>query len=231
MSRNQSGCAVGVLFAALFAVQTGIVLADTITIDVSTDVWIRQSNPGTTYENDNILIANSPGKDNGQERRGAIEFDLSGVTEQIAGAYLNLYNYYWSDNTGAISQVGASMNSHGIGSLTWNTMGSYTDFETLGAYNLADNHEANRYYSSSASAADVAVLEGLRTSSDKKLTMLLRANSGFLNWGDAYNGNPVAQIVVTTVPEPSAIALLVAGLLSLLAYAWRKRRQLMIWDF
>jgi hypothetical protein len=225
MSLRKSGCVVGALFAALLFLQVGVVVANTITIDVSTDVWIRQSNPNTTYEDDNILVSNNViDRDGGLERRGVIEFDLSGVTQPITSAHLNLYNYYWSNNVGAISQVAASMNSHGIGSLTWNTMGSYTDFETLGAYNLADNHEANRYYNSDASTADVAILEGLRTSSDKKLTVLLRANSGCLNWGDAANGYPVSQLVVTTVPEPSVIAFAISGLFGLLAYAWRKRK-------
>ena len=37
-------------------------------------------------------------------------------------------------------------------------------------------------------------------------------------------GPRVAEVLVNTIPEPSAIILVVTGLLGLVAYAWRKRR-------
>jgi hypothetical protein len=51
-----------------------------------------------------------------------------------------------------------------------------------------------------------------------------------LNWGSSSGGaGPSADVywsgvTLSTIPEPSSIALLATGLLSLLAYAWRKRK-------
>lgn len=233
MSMRKFACGAVALFAALFGVQLSVGVAETLTINVSTDVWVREKSPTSTYEDDTLLIAAASSRDGlrdgGKERRSAVEFDLSGITQQITGAYLNLYDYVWtgtgSENNSAIVQVASSMSTHGIASLTWNTMGSYTDFESFGAYNLPQGHDMGQYYrSSDASAADVTVLEALRTSTDKKLTVLLRASFGCLNWGDQTSGGNVAQLVVTTVPEPSVVAMFAGGLFGLLAYAWRKHR-------
>jgi hypothetical protein len=44
------------------------------------------------------------------------------------------------------------------------------------------------------------------------------------NWGDGYVGLSHIEFSGTVVPEPGTLALLAAGLVGLLAYAWRKRK-------
>ena len=43
--------------------------------------------------------------------------------------------------------------------------------------------------------------------------------------GNYYNDSSLFSATISTVPEPSFIALLVTGLIGLLAYAWQKRRK------
>jgi hypothetical protein len=227
-AKNLSGVVAGIVVVLLIA-HAG--WADVVTVNVSTEVWIRQSDPNKTYENDRILVASDPDFDGGMSRSGALEFDLRSISQEITGASLNLYNYSWEGNDRAAAQTAFSMPLHNaLGSLTWNNLGNYTAggtaFESLGAVTLPSGHAMGQYYSSSASAADVAAIEGLRMASDpneRKLTVLLSATSGAVSWGDAANGDLVAQLVVTTIPEPNTLIMIALSLLGLLIYVWRRR--------
>lgn len=56
-------------------------------------------------------------------------------------------------------------------------------------------------------------------------TFSLTSSSKVVQWDEGGAGAmTVASMVVTAVPEPSAIVLVAMGLIGLLAYAWRKRR-------
>jgi len=48
--------------------------------------------------------------------------------------------------------------------------------------------------------------------------------NGITIWHDAYSDAQVDNLTLTATPEPTMAALLVTGLIGLLAYAWRKRR-------
>lgn len=239
MSTRKMLCAAGCVAAVLLAVQAGVALASTMTLDATSDVFIREKDPykDTTYTDDGVSVWSSqsyPGES--YKRRGAIEFDLNDVTQEITGAYLKLYAIDSTVNDTAVVQTAASLHVHGtLDSMTWNNMGTYTDppggtgatdLESLGYFNIAENQPRGQYYSSAnASANDLVELNAMRTSTEKKFTLFLlnQSGSGVRDWADAGNGE-VAQLVVTTIPEPSTIILLAIGSVSLMAYAWRKRR-------
>lgn len=220
------------LTAVFLAVQAGVVLADTITIDAATDVWIRQASPDKTYEDDSVSVWSNDSAGEGAKRRGAVEFDLSGITQTITGAYLRCYATVNPPVNGtAAVEFAASLQVHGtLSSITWNNMGTYTagavDLEGLGYFDLPADQPGGQYYSSNnATANDLIELEAQRTSTDKKLTLFLlnQSGSGLRDWADAAHGGAV-QLVVTTVPEPATTSLFMTGLLGLLAYAWRRQK-------
>jgi hypothetical protein len=237
------GIGIGCVLAVLVAVQARMALADTITLNAATDGWIRQSSSDhLMYEGDSVSVWSyqAAPRGEGSKRRGAIEFDLSGVTQEITGAYLKFYSVDTgtseaSPNVTPIEEFANSMHLHNaLPAMTWNNMGNYTadstDLVGLGHFNIAADQPMGVYYNSDiATSADLTELNAMRTSTDKKLTLLLytasSATVGARDWGDAGHGG-AAQLVLTTVttPEPSSIIICVTGLLGLLAYAWRKRR-------
>jgi hypothetical protein len=240
MSSRKLSFAAGSLVAAVFAIGAGVARADTITLDATTDGWIRQSSPDhLMYEGDSVSVWSyqAAPRGEGSRRRGVIEFDLSGLPE-ITGAYLNLYAVNTgtseaSPNVTAIEEFANSMHLHNaLPSMTWNNMGNYTadstDLVGLGHFNIAADQPMGQYYSSDmATSADLTELNAMRVSTDKKLTLFLitasGATSGVRDWGDAGHGG-VAQLVLTSIPEPSTFVLMVCGIMSLLAYGWRKRK-------
>jgi hypothetical protein len=225
------GFAAGCLVTVLLVLQSGDVLAETI--DASTDVWIREMPgfTGTTYESDDLSVWARNMGDGAYRRFTALEFDISGVADPITGAYLQLYARDSIHSDGAFDQQAFLLSPHGIGSITWDTWTTYArvSLQSLGAYNLAAGLPRQAWYdSSAASESDVANLEALRTSSEKKITMLLADGDlglGERDWGDASHGFAPRLVLTTTpVPEPATAALLATGLIGLLAYAWRKRK-------
>ena len=185
------------------------------------------------YENDGMSVwSNQSAARRQTPRRRRI--DLNAVTQEITGATSTSIIQNPDVNNTATLQVATSLHVHGgLTSLTWNNMATYTeppalapyDFESFGRFSIASGQPNSQYYSSdAASANDLIELNAMRTDSEKKLTMFLMNNSGsgLRDWGDAAHGG-AAQLVVTTLPEPSTIMLLAIGLLSLLAYAWRQR--------
>lgn len=210
-------------------------MAETITVESSTDVWIREKpgNTGTTYEDDDLSVwARNMGNEGVYRRFTAIEFDISGVANQITGAYLELYAGDNSHSDEAFDQQAFLLSPHGIGTITWDnwtTTHTHEALQSLGAYNLAAGLPRNTWYDSiAASASDILKLESLRTQAsptDRKVTLLLADGDlalGSRDWGDASHGHAPRLVLTTGVPEPATMVLAVTGLMGLLAYAWRK---------
>jgi hypothetical protein len=233
------GFAVGCLVAILTMVQAGIVLA-TVIVE-SDDTWLRQKSPDNCYHGDtaiSVWAKDSPGE--GSWRNGDLQFDLSGVGAQITDAKLELYSTTSADTSGAFHQVAKlvspSPSTATFDAWTYNSYASgigssytVTQFESFGSYTLPAGSPASTWYdSNAASLADLSLLEGVRTGSNKVLTLSMESETvsdGIRDWGGLNtSGNFAARLIVTTAPEPSTIVLLAASLISLLAYGWRKRR-------
>jgi hypothetical protein len=203
-------------------------------LNATTDVWIRESDPNSQHEDDLVSVWGRGEVGEGPYRRfGAVEFDLSGITAQITGAHLELYAIDNRHNDTAFDQQAFLLGAHGIGTLTWNTAWAtpyhpWTALDSLGWYDIpADQPKSTWYDSSAASANDLVLLEALRTSAEKKVTMLLadgNVGTGQREWGDAGYAGAAPRLVITTIPEPSALLLCVTGLFGALAYGWRKRK-------
>ena len=178
----------------------------------------------------------SPGE--AKWRNGDVQFDLSTVSAPITGATLELYAVNEPGNDGAFHQicnlVSPSPSAATFDTWTWNSYyaglgSSYTAtaLSSLGWYTLPASSPMDIWYDSSpASTSDLSLLNGVRTGSDKVLTLSMESNAsgdGIRDWGNAASGY-AARLILTTAPEPSSIVLLAGGLLGLLAYAWRKRR-------
>jgi len=59
----------------------------TTTLNAVSDIWVRQSVPGTAYENDGMFV--STVNDGGQQRLGVVQFDLGGLATPINSAGSN----------------------------------------------------------------------------------------------------------------------------------------------
>ncbi len=208
---------IAVAVVAIVAPQAAV--AGTMTLDSVTDVWIREIGPDTTFENDLVSVW-AAGAEAGA-RNSALMFDLSGVTDEIVGAYLSLYELDNWHNASVFSQQASNMVPTDVSGLTWNTLGNFTirPFESLGAYDM-DGTETKAVYqdSDAASAADVAVLEAIRLAGGSVSMLLTPTEEGEREWGDTgYSSTPPHLVLITAaVPEPGTIALLLIGMVSLL---------------
>jgi hypothetical protein len=208
--------------------------AGTIEIIANASMCIRSGEPDTVnaWPEANVRQYHYPTTQD--ELHAALKFDLSGVTQEITGAYLRLYQLVHSKNNQGVVQEGYLVNPHDISSITWNKVygGSpeftVTALDSLGSYNMPDDTPSGAWYDTdAASASDVSALETLRTGTSKNAVILLVATEMQQWWGGIYTpGGDVpegceARLVLEVVPEPATLSLLAAGgLLALL----RKRK-------
>lgn len=215
-----------VLLLAVLVGSAEVVLADPITVNASTDVWIRESAPDATYENDWVSVGFFPG-DGDKRRYGLVEFDISAVTNPIVSAHLELYAMNYATNDEALSQQAGLLTPVGITSTTWNnlwTTKTETLIEGLGYMTLpALSPRATWYSSNAATTDDLTDLNALRISSGK-VTLLLAAGGSRHEWGDIGSGFAPRLVLTTAVPEPTSLVIAVTGALGILCYAWRKTK-------
>jgi hypothetical protein len=229
------GIAVGCLAIVLCAVQVGVVLADTITLNAVHDCTIREKNDSGWQDagigGDSVWANDAAGGDGGL-RRTVIQFDLSGVSEAITSAKLVLHQYP-STGSGGVDQNAYQHESYlvtpaDISGLTkWSLKDSWTwqKLDSLGNISLPANSPSAWYDSSLGSTADVALLEGIRAGSVKQVSigLVCPTGSGARDW-DAVGCADSPQLVLNAIPEPSVVAMTLTGIFGLLAYAWRRRK-------
>jgi hypothetical protein len=154
------------------------------------DIWIRESTAATSYENDAHFVSKSPSYDTNQNRWSLIEWDLSGLPE-ITSARLE-----FAKRTIAVAgtvQTAVKIDS-GISGVSWSTyqttkLATEVPFESLGGITVPGGGLVNNLYASgnTASAADLAILNAIRTSGNTKLAITLKTESGAIEWHDGSN--------------------------------------------
>jgi hypothetical protein len=231
-------CVVAVLLAV------NVCAAVEIVVSASDQRWTRELAPTTTYDANNDDMStfaydnSNPGGDPLYEERGArngaVTFDLSGVTVPITSAYLRFFDHTGGGHNPEFQMTAQLLSPTNVSSITWNnqsTSFTHTALDSLGSlslnYETGNNGSWHWYDAAYGSAGDVAKLEAARIGSGSKVAMMFVASVGGRDWGrDGTNGNALepVQLVLNSVPEPSTCVLMVAGLISLLCYAWRKRK-------
>ncbi len=141
------------------------------------------------------------------------------------GVYgIDLFTSFWQGNTGGVSSP-AVVTISGLITNPNTTYDLYV-YDWNGQYNNASSINANgSAYWTSSTAGDGSSF--LLDQNYHEFAGLSTPNGtiaiDFYRTGDVGHLNAF-QLVSHTVPEPSTLALLAAGLVSLLAYAWRKRK-------
>lgn len=197
-----------------------------ITLEATTDVWIRESGPDATFEFDLMSVWNSFGNDPGTRRYGVVEFDVSsldGVTVDFA--FLRLWgdDFGFSDDSKDIKQSAVVIDTTGgtqASSMSWNIYqneyaAGATPLENLGTLDVsgfADPAPA-RFYDSMGTAADRSLIETTAASGggNQLLTLVMIGNESdgveyAHSWGDGPDGlgGMNAELVINEVPPENA---------------------------
>ena len=145
-----------------------------IVLNPIADTWIRRvgARHGLRRRLHFGLVAQHQSADDGDNARyGVLSFDLSGVTVPITSARLELYLVNYGRNTMFACKQDAFLVTPPVPSdsdtLTWNgfyaTNPVETQFQALGVYDLPAAKPMKQFYASTATMADVALLEAQRT--------------------------------------------------------------------
>lgn len=198
--------------------------ARAIVLEATSDIWIRELSPDSTFETDLVSVWNSfsTGPDAGMRRYGVLEFDVSSLDGvQLDFASLNLWNgdNGFSDDDKAIKQSAFFIDTSGgtqASSLTWSLYQSEysTSAVSLGGLGLFDlpAQAAPDAFSNSANAtpADLALLASVASGAgggNKRLTLVLVADETDAveyahSWGDGPDGfgGMNAQLLINEAP-------------------------------
>ena len=156
------------------------------------DLWLRQSDPNTSYENDAMWVANTAAAGVDEERWGLAEWDLNGLGE-IVSAHVEFNPRTRAD--GDSVQTAFTVDD-GIAGETWTSYNvpitgrgaGETPLESLGHITIPAGGPAFGEYiaGADASAGDLAVLNTLRTTTGK-FAVALKATVGAMEWNDGAN--------------------------------------------
>ena len=244
--KRASAALLTAIFAMLSAGQTN---GATIVLDAIQDTWISPTNTSalrTTPRNGELLDVKSGSNSTGasttnSKRYGVVEFDLSGITDTIIGATLQLYML---DGTASAQNTGLLVATARLIPLTAHideatlTFDIYATRADMGAVDLALTSLGTFNFSgtgavttgvytqgTAGSASDAAMVETQRNSTSKLVGFVLSSASTSVGtwhqWSDREH-NFAPQLILETVPEPSTAAFLI--LASAVAGVVRKRR-------
>lgn len=148
------------------------------TVEAAADVWIREGVPDATYENDCVAVWGIHGGDGYGQRYGLLEFDLSDIKGRITGARLDLFSRDYWRNEKAFAQKAVLLLPAGVQGATWSNYQQYEEIslDSLGALRFESGGvEMDRYWSSTASQADVETLRNYLALTGGKIALALKA--------------------------------------------------------
>jgi subtilisin-like proprotein convertase family protein len=156
------------------------------------DLWIRETSPSSTYENDLVSVW-SRQNDSVQpgQRYGLLEFDVSSLAgSRLQGASLRL----WSGETRAMKQSAFIVDSGGtpFGSTTWTSFmqekySGRQSFSRFGRFEIISSLTGVYLTSQSATQSDLDLIQA-EINGDGKLTLVLIADADAAyrrDWGDS----------------------------------------------
>ena len=195
-----------------------------IVLNATSEVWLRESSPNNTFENDLVSVWNALSPD-GSRRYGVVEFDLSGLGPiNISTAAFGLWGGAtgFTDQQKPIKQSAVMINTTGgtaASAMTWSAYeseyaGGAATLGGLGAFNLPGPTPIDQYFFSVATASDRTAVEVVANGAgNKKLTMILIADEADAveyahSWGDGPDGYGGfdAQLYINE-PPPEVVTL------------------------
>ncbi len=201
------------------AVITYLVDSTAISTSTNSDFYVASNATGTLVGN-TTLLAGRAGTGSTPEMRSFLKFDITGLNSEDAVTSA-VFRIYRSDSDSNNYQYGSvflfSLDS------AFDT-GAANKYSQLGGTSrgtiLAPADTSNKYFE-----VDVtALVQAWQADPSSNFGFAIRGEEGFNGTGKIFHsatGANVPQLVVTTVPEPSAIALLGLGGLALVI---RRRR-------
>jgi len=183
-------------------------------LDTNYDIWVRENNPDTVYQDDAMWTSLSPSFDGGKARVGLVQFDLSSYAQPITSAAISLnYRTGVATNLAPSYWVSSANYSADLSAVTWNDYSANilpheTQFSTLGG-GVFDATGVGIYHPLDfGSAADVSALESIRQAGGK-VTVVFKATSGGRDWtaNDTLSGFQPARLYLNELP-PDVPALL-----------------------
>ena len=180
---------------------TSLLPARTFEIEADREIWIRETHPTTTYEDDGISVWSGASPDGGR-RDGLIQFDLSPLAGyQVAEVTFDLYSavHQWSDFDKSLKQTAALIDGSSgtpLSSLTWNSFmaekfAGRQPLDSLGVYDLpparSDPCQHNAWLSSRAGTADIARIQNVIDGNGILGLVLIAEEDGTdygQSWGD-----------------------------------------------
>ena len=204
------------VFAVVAAIAPSVSRGIVITPPDSTyDTWIRQTGPGVAFIDDGLWMAVPGSPYDAGVRYGVVQFNISGVAQPITSAWLELKPK--SNGGGAAAGtvlapaawVNSTIQGGPVGNLTYADyelflQPSEASFTALGGGDFHNAVVPNGVYglSASASAADLSVLNTIRTG-DGIITMIFKSASGGREFTDnsPYGEfNPVKLVINQAAP-------------------------------
>ena len=199
------------------------------------DLWIRSADHGASLDNDALWVATTVAT-NGDTRWSLLEYDLSGLDEIVSARLV--FNPRTRADGDAVQVAfkiddGIAGESYGAYTAGGGRGESEVALEGLGGITLPPGGLPFGQYATGddATDGDLAMLNSLRTSTGT-LSLILKATNGAMEWNDGDNvGGPgfasdlPVLLIVKTVPEPGAGLLAIMGLIGLVAFGRKSRRQ------
>jgi hypothetical protein len=239
-------------FVVTSAMATSEMQAVTISLAAVQDASANPSATTTNYDGQLVRVTRQTSPAGALPRGvGIVAFDLSSIAGQaITAAHLEYYQVSSTSAGAHVHEVYTHNPADGVGMLNESTITYATYVSTyaspangesatavaLGALSLASNSADNVYHiGGSADAADLAYLNSRASkanATDQYAQFLLwhLGNNGGTStpqsrrvFGDLESGNPV-RLVLTVVPEPSAIISVGIGVVGMALMRLRKRK-------